>query len=202
MSGAAGCRVGFDGKLPSRGDFVSFGLPQSFLKPWRTWVDRAVNASQQTLGADWLPAWLEAPVWHFAAAPGVIGPDAILGLMFPSVDRAGRHYPMTIAAVVSGFACRPAGDGVDHWLIEAQSAGLDALMNDSDPAVLAAALAELSNPHPEPADSLATKWWTAGSPMVSPATLWLPALPRPTEFAALMAGPRQTTSDHIAQMNL
>jgi type VI secretion system protein ImpM len=179
------CRVGFDGKLPCRGDFVGGGLPSSFLNPWRAWVEQALHASRLALGDGWVAAWLEAPIWHFAVAPRVVGPDAVLGLMFPSVDRAGRHYPVTIAAVFAGFAGAPHLDAAADWLAEAEAAGLDALMGDAEPAALAAALAMLGPPTPEPGDA-ASRWRTAGSPRVAPAQLLLPALPLPADFAAMI----------------
>jgi type VI secretion system protein ImpM len=179
--------TGFDGKLPSRGDFVSAGLPSSFLKPWRAWVEAAVHASRQMLGEDWVPAWLEAPIWHFACAPGVAGPDAALGLIFPSVDRAGRHFPMTIAAVCPGFAHTPSLDAAAAWLAEAEAAGLDALMTDTDPAALGAALRVCAPPAWAEGDACASTWRTLGSPRVEPASLALPALPPPASFAAMIA---------------
>jgi type VI secretion system protein ImpM len=185
--------VGFDGKLPSRGDFVGAGLPSSFLNPWRSWVEQAVHASRQMLGEAWVPVWLEAPIWHFACAPGVAGPDAVMGLIFPSVDRAGRHFPMTIATVCPGFAPAPSLDLAAVWLAEAEAAGLDALMTDADPAALGIALRALSPPDWAPGNAHASTWRTQGSPRVEPASLALPALPPPASFAAMIAG--AATSD-------
>ncbi|MGH7057613.1 MAG: type VI secretion system-associated protein TagF, partial [Acetobacteraceae bacterium] len=58
--------AGFFGKLPARGDFVRAGLPASFITPWDGWIAGALIASREILGSEWLPAWLEAPVWRFA----------------------------------------------------------------------------------------------------------------------------------------
>jgi len=180
--------VGFDGKLPSRGDFVTFGLPLSFLKPWRVWVEQAVHASRQVLGDAWVPCWLEAPIWHFACAPGIAGPDAVLGLMFPSVDRAGRHFPMTIAAVCPGFASAACLDAGAAWLAEAEAAGLDALMTDAEPAALGVELREVAPPDLRPGEASASAWRTRGGPRVPPARLAFPALPPAEDFAAMIAG--------------
>ncbi len=100
--------IGFYGKLPARGDFVQAGLPRSFTDPWDRWLQRVLAASQAMLGDRWLPAWLEAPVWRFALMPGVCGPDPALGLWLPSVDRVGRHFPLTLAAVMPEGRSAPA----------------------------------------------------------------------------------------------
>ena len=43
--------AGFYGKLASRGDFVSRGLPQSFIAPWDSWLAAGLLASQASLGS-------------------------------------------------------------------------------------------------------------------------------------------------------
>jgi type VI secretion system protein ImpM len=150
-------------------------------------VEAALHASRQHLGNEFVPAWLEAPIWHFAFAPGVAGPDAVLGLIFPSVDRAGRHFPMTIATVLPGFARAPSLDAAGAWLTEAEAAGLDALMTDADPASLGASLRACAPPVWAAGEACASTWRTLGSPRVEPASLALPALPAPNAFAAMIA---------------
>ncbi|HLD66572.1 MAG TPA: type VI secretion system-associated protein TagF, partial [Pseudomonas sp.] len=67
MSGA-----GFYGKLAGRGDFVSRGLPQSFIEPWDAWLAAGLAASQAELGAGWLEAYLVSPLWRFAVAADLL----------------------------------------------------------------------------------------------------------------------------------
>lgn len=43
--------------------------------------------------------YLTSPVWRFAIAPGVLGPEGLGGVMMPSVDRVGRYFPLIIGAV-------------------------------------------------------------------------------------------------------
>src|ERR1700712_4294952 len=89
--------LGFYGKLASRGDFVSLGLPQSFIQPWDTWLAAGLHVSQQQLGEDWLDAYLVSPLWRFVLAAGVCGPEAVVGVLMPSIDRVGRYFPLTVA---------------------------------------------------------------------------------------------------------
>jgi type VI secretion system protein ImpM len=183
--------VGLFGKLPARGDFVRGGLPGSFVAPWDAWLQRVLAASRARLAADWLPAWLEAPVWRFALAPGLCGEDAVLGVMLPSVDRVGRYFPLTLAAL---FAPATAGRGretvndgaeAEAWLDGAEAAGRAALEQDASPEQAVALL-----PEPPPSHALAVAgslWWSAGGPRVAPARWQRPALPDANDFVAMLS---------------
>ena len=71
--------VGFYGKLPARGDFVRAALPRDFTDPWDDWLQSVMAGSRTEMGEDWLPAYLEAPVWRFALPPGCCGSRAVSG---------------------------------------------------------------------------------------------------------------------------
>jgi type VI secretion system protein ImpM len=184
-----GAIAGFHGKLPVRGDFVRAGLPSSFVTPWDGWMARVLAGSQDILGEAWRPAWFEAPIWRFALAGGVCGPHAALGLFLPSVDRAGRLYPLTLAVLVeppvAGAHALAAAGGA--FLAAAQLAGLDALEQDLEPDILADRIrAAVSATGPDggaetglapPDEDGATLWWTDGGPRVPHAAFAHAALP-------------------------
>lgn len=90
---------GYYGKVSTHGDFVSRGLPSSFIDPWDAWLQEAVICSQQQLADNWLNCYLTGPIYRFALSPGVCGENGWLGIMMPSVDSIGRYYPMTIATI-------------------------------------------------------------------------------------------------------
>jgi type VI secretion system protein ImpM len=90
---------GYYGKVSTHGDFVSRGLPISFIDPWDAWMQEAVFSSRQQLGDNWLNCYLTGPIYRFALAPGVCGEHGWLGVIMPSVDSVGRYYPMTIATM-------------------------------------------------------------------------------------------------------
>ena len=180
--GPPACRVsqavGFYGKLPSRGDFVRVGLPRSFTDPWDAWWQQGIAVTRAAT-ADWTEAWLEAPVWRFHLPAGLCGPGPVLGLWMPSVDRANRYFPLTLATVGHGGA--PAG-----FLDEAEQAGLDALAHDMEPDALAERLraafaAGMGETLPAPG------WWTAGGPRVAARTLSTGELPHRAAFATMIA---------------
>lgn len=91
--------TGYFGKVSTLGDFVSRGLPDGLVAAWDAWLQQCIHASQQQLGDQWLNHYLTSPVWRFAIAPGILGPEGLGGVMMPSVDRVGRYFPLMIAAV-------------------------------------------------------------------------------------------------------
>jgi type VI secretion system protein ImpM len=92
--------VGYYGKVPIRGDFISKGLPRSFIEPWDIWLQEAIFTSQEQLGSQWLDKYLTSPIYHFVLSPGICGESAWLGVLMPSVDKVGRYYPMTISSML------------------------------------------------------------------------------------------------------
>lgn len=89
--------AGWYGKLPALGDFASRRLPQPFISQWDAWLQRGLAASRTSLQERWLPVYLNGPLWNFALLPGVCGEAAWAGAMLPSLDKVGRHFPLTIA---------------------------------------------------------------------------------------------------------
>ncbi len=197
LSGAAGIlprftAAGFCGKIPARGDFVRAGLPRSFTDPWDDWMQRALAASREQLGEAWSPAWLEAPVWRFALMPGLCGPAAVIGLWLPSVDRAGRYFPLTLTAVAAAVDLPELIEQAGGFLAAAEAAGRDALADDLAPETLATRLAAAAAvpdaaPGTEPPEGPASGWWwTAGAPRVRAAAFACDALPDAARFAAML----------------
>ena len=86
------------------------------------------------MGEAWLPAFLEAPVWRFTLPPGMCGAQAVLGLMLPSVDRAGRYFPLTFAALSPYGIAHGVGRGLAR---RCEAAGRDALEQDTPPQEIA-----------------------------------------------------------------
>jgi type VI secretion system protein ImpM len=187
--------IGFFGKLPAQGDFVRAGLPRGTVEMWDQWLSAVLFGSQTVMGDSWRPAWMEAPVWRFALSNGMCGPDGIVGLWMPSVDRIGRYFPLMIGS------CRP-GDGPSlmtrggmTWLDAAEAAGRMALADDLSPDELAARIPpapglvhvpETNLPYgmvPRPGAGL---WWTEGSPRVPAQGLVLDAMPDVATFVAML----------------
>jgi type VI secretion system protein ImpM len=92
--------TGCYGKLRANGDFVTRRLPACFVEPWDAMLQAGLLASRAARGRAWLDAYLTAPLWCFALGSGVLGQNGWAGVLMPSVDSAGRHFPLTIAAPV------------------------------------------------------------------------------------------------------
>jgi len=95
---------GWFGKLPNLGDFASRRLPDAFVQGWDRWLQRSIASARSEIGERWLAAYLVAPIRRFWLAPGVLGATSWAGLLMPSVDRVGRHFPLTIAQPAQSLA--------------------------------------------------------------------------------------------------
>lgn len=209
--------LGFYGKLASRGDFVSRDLPQGFIGPWDSWLAAGLLASQNSLGGDWLNAYLVSPLWRFVLGPGVCGPDAAVGVVMPSIDRVGRYFPLTVAALLDHDR-DPASlvGGADAWFeqvedlllgtldsgasLEGFSDGLNALgAPASQPSTLGRRFAgmqwcDAADPQArmaalaEQACEGASLWWGRGSQRISPGLLRCQGMPAAGDFAQFLLG--------------
>jgi len=103
---------GWFGKLPALGDFASRRLPEGFVRRWDRWLQRGLALARAQQGTAWLDGYLVAPIHRFWIAPRVLGHTGWAGLLMPSVDRVGRHFPFTLAQPVDALpAALAARDG-------------------------------------------------------------------------------------------
>jgi type VI secretion system protein ImpM len=181
-----GLIVGFYGKLPARGDFVRAGLPRDFTDPWDDWLQSVMAGSRAQMGEDWLPAYLEAPVWRFALPSGRCGSRAVLGLMLPSVDKAGRYFPLTFAAL--GQVGPDAPDWL-AWLDRCEETGFAALERDLPPDRLADMVAAPDLP-PGTTNLANCVWWTEGSPRVPATRFATQQMPDGATYATMLGAQR------------
>lgn len=97
--------VGFFGKLPVLGDFITRRLPADFVGRWDQWLQQGVAGARTQLGAEWHGAYANAAPWRFALESGVCGPAPVLGALLAGADRVGRQFPLTIAAILPAGTC-------------------------------------------------------------------------------------------------
>ena len=188
---------GWFGKIPNLGDFASRRLPDEFIRPWDDWLQHGMVTARERFGDAWPDAYLVAPIRRFWVGPGVLGAASWAGLLMPSVDRVGRHFPLTIASTSEGLAPALAAcewfralDGVARQVLD-EECGIDELEE---------ALAQISaTPHGEPAHELAgtllrpfgeaancSVWWCDDAGPATP-FLCVVALPPAESFATLLA---------------
>lgn len=208
---------GFYGKLAVRGDFIHRGLSPAFIEAWDAWLAAGLAASRETLGEAWLDAYLVSPLWRFAVAPGLLGPDAVCGVMMPSVDRVGRYFPLTIALPLPADA--DIGQLVssrDDWFERAEGLLLSTLDEGADAEAFERSVEALGSPLPAtsseqrrdasgatiwPVDTPqdrglalmqqawngASLWWGHGSERVAPGLVRFTGLPPAQAFCRLLS---------------
>jgi type VI secretion system protein ImpM len=119
---------GWYGKLPGLGDFASRRLPAEFITPWDAWLQEVMEASRAALGEAWLDSYLTMPIWRFLLLPGLLTPTGWTGLLMSSVDRVGRHFPLTLAVeVASPSAAAHAVFDASEWFVGLEEAALGML---------------------------------------------------------------------------
>jgi type VI secretion system ImpM family protein len=142
---------GWFGKMPALGDFASRRLPPDWVDGWDGWLQRELVRARDAIGEDdWLSLYLVAPVRRFWLAPGLLAGAAWLGVMMPSVDSVGRHFPFTLTTPL------PAGhdDLIDalansDWLDAADAVAREVLDPACDVGQLEQALLALPGLHGE-----------------------------------------------------
>ena len=112
-------RFALFGKLQAKRDFIAINMPRGFLTLWEPWIQAAIAASRQQLGPRWQQCFLTAPVWRFWLGAEVCG-TTVAGAIMPSMDGAGRYFPLTIAAVAgeSEAIAPPEHDSQDGWFAQ------------------------------------------------------------------------------------
>ena len=138
---------GWYGKLPSLGDFATRRLPVEFVKPWDAWLQDVIPASRDALAERWFDCYLTMPIWRFVFLPGLVTQSGWAGVLMPSVDRVGRHFPLTVAVELPSHAAaaRAVFEGAE-WFAGLEDAALAVLdptrdADDLDEALAPSALA-------------------------------------------------------------
>lgn len=185
--------AGLFGKVSTHGDFVARGLPPALVAAWDDWLQRGLQASRQQLGPAWLAHYLCSPVWRFALEPGVLDADAWSGVLMPSVDRVGRHFPLLLAAPGHGGPPEAAGEAA-CWYERLDQLARTSLAPGFVLARLEQELTGCAPPWPaSAAGGNGDSWWWCedsadeGTPSAA-APLVCSGMPAPAQFAALLDG--------------
>ena len=109
--------------------------------------------------------------------------------MLPSVDRVGRYFPLTFAAVFPPGHAAPGPEQGAAWLDCCEAAGRAALEQDATPDQVLELLQPLDDSARQQDEAI---WWTAGGPHVAARRLALVGLPDPSGFAGMIDDEEQT----------
>jgi type VI secretion system protein ImpM len=197
---------GFHGKLPSRGDFVAFGLTGAFLTAWDLWLAAGLEAARADYGPDWEGLLDSGPAWRFALPPGLWAAGPVIGVMQPSRDKVERRFPFVIACELSPPAPLAAVPVLCRgWFERAEMAARLLVAKEAEPltarraanalgappvldreacAAAAAAVVDLIGPATEGV----SLWWCRGRGVVAGSVAAAPGMPTARMFVALLDG--------------
>lgn len=204
--------AGYFGKVPSKGDFISRRLDRDVRLQLDQWLQPALQSSREMLADEWMDLYLNAPIWRFYLEAGICGPYPVVGMMIPSVDKAGRYFPFLVAAQIPDFPLSVVSIArADEWLHSLEDVLLSVLEDEFDIDYFDHQLAKKAfdlevlpanlNPLGEPsadtgafaplAAALAGRkskpqsvWWTSGSDRRKPGMSLYPGWPAVTAFAS------------------
>jgi type VI secretion system protein ImpM len=146
-----GTTPGWHGKLPSLGDFASRRLPHEFVEIWDRWLAEGLSTLREAAPETWLEGYLASPIWRFLlmprALPGPLGDQGWTGVLMPSVDRAGRYFPFTVAWPLPRLpGTTDDFTALHRWLRQVDDLAADALQDDWTVPQLEAELERLRAP--------------------------------------------------------
>jgi type VI secretion system protein ImpM len=141
-------RIGFFGKVPTHGDFISTGLGRTFQTELDNWIQAGLQASEQAHGKEWQRLFRAAPPWRFVVERTLWSQSTMVGVLLPSTDRVGRSFPLVIAAKLGSFSGNPRLLCFDEtWFTAAEALAETSLTRDFDIAGFTAGLKRLRLPH-------------------------------------------------------
>jgi type VI secretion system protein ImpM len=216
MAGVSVKRVGYFGKMPKAGDFVSRNLDAKVKEGFDRWLQESLSESRAQLKEAWLGAFLTAPVWRFLLMGQFADSKSLLGVMIPSVDKVGRYFPLAVLIELSEFeldqnalaTCDTVLHGFEDLLLSALSEEIDQDFFDYQVGLTARKFA--NKPLPQPSDptesrfpsteGLAQKfselqslggsvWWTEGSDSRQADLLLYRGMPSSSVFASFLQDP-------------
>ncbi|MDC9813496.1 MULTISPECIES: type VI secretion system-associated protein TagF [Rhizobium] len=198
-------RIGFFGKLPSHGDFVSMGLGRNLQSALDAWLQAGLQAAQQELGGDWERRFRFMPAWRFIVERGLWGPATVAGVLLPSLDRVGRSFPLVIAAQLHGFAEHPRQLYLDDaWFTAAEAIAESSAKRDFDINHFTASLKRLRSLRPadlaenetlqDRASSRGTIWWRIDPEERRAKGFGVSGAPEPEHFPKLLHDNSPTAS--------
>ena len=197
--------LGYFGKVPMRGDFITHGLPVSFTEPWHQWIKQSLSSAKQQLGDDWMTHYLTTPIYHYVLSSDIYGGRTWLGVIMPSVDSAGRYYPMTLCrSFTSEDSPLVLLNKFRHWLEEAEKLLLSTLNQNATLEIFEQEFKRLAISAEEKQqatinielekriDTLLFEtyslWSTQGSELITPTLLIANSLPKHQTVVAFMDG--------------
>ncbi len=188
-------RIGFFGKIPSHGDFISEGLDRELIGAIDGWLRSGMHACADLFVDRWTSVFSTFPPIRFIIERGVWGSYAYAGVLMPSRDRVGRKYPLVILAQLGDFKEHPKALYLDEtWFMAAEALAETSLTTDFDMSRFTTSVKRLRMPKPredddnlpEPTRGRPTSlWWHIDAESRRPRGLKIDGKPAATDFVRL-----------------
>ncbi|MCZ8016047.1 MAG: type VI secretion system-associated protein TagF [Limnobacter sp.] len=123
--------IAWFGKLPCVGDFCSHNMSICLLSELDDWLSTAMQAGSGSHGPAWTRAYFETPihgfVWGHNTLPA-LGEVLVVGVLMPSVDKAGRAFPFVLLEQLDSSSCTELSrEALLDWFFHAHIVCADAL---------------------------------------------------------------------------
>ncbi|NTF33716.1 type VI secretion system-associated protein TagF [Rhizobium skierniewicense] len=199
-------RIGFFGKIPSHGDFISEGLDRELISAIDGWLRAGMHACADVFVDRWSAVFSTFPPIRFIIERGVWGRHAYTGVLMPSRDRVGRKYPLVILAQLGDFKDHPKALYLDEtWFMAAEALAETSLTADFDMARFTMSVKRLRMPKPrEDDDTLpaptsgqpTSLWWHIDPESRRPRGIKIDGRPATTDFVRLFrtSAPEENTA--------
>jgi len=126
--------IAWFGKLPCVGDFCSHNMSACLLSALDDWLSTALQTGLQAYGSAWKQAYFETPMHGFVWGQGTLpclGEAQVVGVIMPSVDKAGREFPFVLLEQLpAGAATWVSRVELDDWFLQAHTLCADALYEE------------------------------------------------------------------------
>lgn len=187
-------RIGFYGKIPSHGDFVSEGLDRELLGAFDNWLQSGMHACAEVFGDRWSAVFSASPPLRFIIERGIWGRSAYAGVLLPSKDRVGRKYPLVILAQLSDFRQHPRTLYLDDtWFMAAEALAETSVTSDFEMSRFTSSIKRLRLPKPRGEDdelhisvgSPTSLWWYIDAASRRPRGMKFDGKPAAADFVKL-----------------
>ncbi|MGI8398989.1 type VI secretion system-associated protein TagF [Agrobacterium deltaense] len=146
-------RIGFFGKVPSHGDFISDGLERELIGTFDDWMRSGLHACADLFSGRWPEIFTASPPIRFIIESGIWGNCAYAGVLVPSADRVGRKYPLAIIAQLNSFRKHPRTLYLDDtWFMAAEALVETSMTGDFDMSRFNTSVKKLRLPKPREED--------------------------------------------------
>jgi type VI secretion system protein ImpM len=146
-------RIGFFGKVPSHGDFISDGLERELIGTFDDWMRSGLHACADLFSGRWSEIFTSSPPIRFIIESGIWGNCAYAGVLVPSADRVGRKYPLAIIAQLNSFRKHPRTLYLDDtWFMAAEALAETSMTGDFDMSRFNTSVKKLRLPKPREED--------------------------------------------------